>query len=80
MQIQEVLLIVGIGYVGRRLQHLLMAAGYRIHVIDRKAPEQKGNGNIEFHTCLLYDASILRDVLPRCATVFFLVSESGYEV
>jgi UDP-glucose 4-epimerase len=76
MNPQEVLLIGGMGYVGRQLQELLRAAGNRIHVIDRKAPEQSVNENIEFHEGLLSDESILRAVLPRCATVFFLASDS----
>ena len=76
MNLQEVLLIGGMGYVGRQLQEPLMTAGYRVHVIDRKAPEQKRNGNIEFHECLLSNESILRYVLHRCATVFYLASDS----
>jgi UDP-glucose 4-epimerase len=76
MNPQEVLLIGGMGYVGRQLQEPLRAAGYRIHVIDRKASEQPANENIEFHEGLLSDESILRAALPRCATVFFLASDS----
>ena len=76
MNLQEVLLIGGMGYVGRRLQQPLMTAGYRIHVIDRRAPDEKEERDIEFHGCLLSDESILRDVLPRCATVFYLASDS----
>jgi UDP-glucose 4-epimerase len=76
MNTQEVLLIGGMGYVGRRLQKPLMTAGYRIHVIDRKVPEQKGTENIEFHESLLSDEAVLRNVLPHCAAVFFLASDS----
>jgi UDP-glucose 4-epimerase len=76
MKVQEVLLIGGMGYVGHQLQEPLMAAGYRIHVIDRRTPDEKEKGDIEFHGCLLSDESILRDVLPRCVTVFFLASDS----
>lgn len=76
MNNQEVLLIGGMGYVGRQLQEPLLKAGYRVHVIDRKAPEQKENKNIEFHECLLSNESILRDMLHRCATVFYLASDS----
>ena len=74
MNLREVLLIGGMGYVGRQLQEPLIAAGYKVHVIDRKAPEQKRN--IEFHECLLSNESILKDMLDRCATVFYLASDS----
>lgn len=76
MNNQEVLLIGGMGYVGSQLQDPLLKAGYQVHVIDRKAPEQKENNNIEFHECLLSNESILRDMLHRCATVFYLASDS----
>jgi len=76
MNFQEVLLIGGMGYVGRQLQELLLAAGYRVNVMDRKSPAQKGNENIDFHKCLLSDESVLRDLLHRCSTVFFLASDS----
>lgn len=49
MDFQEVLLVGGMGYVGRQLQEPLLKAGYSVHVIDRKLPEQKGTENIEFH-------------------------------
>jgi len=76
MNLQDVLLIGGMGYVGRKLQEPLLKAGYKVHVIDRKAPEQKGNKNIEFHECLLSNESLLRDVLQHCVTVFYLASDS----
>lgn len=78
MNFQEVLLIGGMGYVGRQLLKPLIAAGYRVHVLDRKAPEpeQKRIGNIEFHEYLNSNESTLRDVLPRCSTVFYLASDS----
>jgi UDP-glucose 4-epimerase len=74
MNLREVLLIGGMGYVGRQLQEPLIATGYKVHVIDRKAPEQKGN--VVFHECLLSNESILKDVLQHCATVFYLASDS----
>lgn len=76
MNIQEVLLIGGMGYVGRRLQGLLLKAGYRVHVLDKTAPEQWGKEEIEFHEGLLSDEFILREVLGRCGTVFYLASDS----
>lgn len=76
MNLQEVLLIGGMGYVGRQLQKPLMAAGYKVHVIDRKIPEQKRNGNIEHYECLSVNETILRDVIPRCSAVYYLASDS----
>lgn len=78
MNPHEVLLIGGMGYVGRQLQEPLIAAGYRVHVMDRKIPDQKRkkNENIEFHESLLSNESVLKDMLQRCATVFYLASGS----
>lgn len=76
MNLLEVLLIGGMGYVGRQLQEPLLKAGYKVHVIDRKFPEQKGNKNIEYHECLSTSESILKNVLHRCAIVFYLASDS----
>ncbi len=76
MNSREVLLIGGMGYVGRQLQRPLLKAGYRVHVLDKTAPEERGKEEIEFHEGLLSDESILREVLGRCGTVFYLASES----
>lgn len=76
MNLQEVLLIGGMGYVGRQLQEPLKAAGYKIHVIDRKVPKQEGDENIEFYGCHLSDEAVLIKVLPRCSSVIFLASDS----
>jgi UDP-glucose 4-epimerase len=76
MNIQEVLLIGGMGYVGRQLQKPLLKSGYKVHVIDRSAPAQKENDNIEFYEYLLSGESVLREVLQSCGTVFYLASDS----
>jgi UDP-glucose 4-epimerase len=76
MNPQEVLLIGGMGYVGRKLQRPLLKAGYRVHVLDKTAPVQRGNEEIEFHEGLLSDESILKEVMGRCGTVFYLASDS----
>ncbi len=76
MNPQELLLIGGMGYVGRQLQAPLLKAGCRVHVLDKTAPEKRGNEEIEFHEGLLSDESVLRDVLQRCGTVFYLASAS----
>ncbi|MDD4275315.1 MAG: NAD-dependent epimerase/dehydratase family protein [Desulfobacter postgatei] len=76
MNPQEVLLIGGMGYVGRQLQRPLLKAGYRVHVLDKTAPERRGEEAIEFHEGLLSDESILKEVLDRCGTLFYLASDS----
>jgi UDP-glucose 4-epimerase len=76
MNLQEVLLIGGMGYVGRQLQGPLLKAGYRVHVLDKTVPEQRGKEEIEFHEGLLSDKSILKEVLGLCGTVFYLASDS----
>lgn len=76
MNLQEVLLIGGMGYVGRKLQEPLLKASYRVHVLDKTVPEQRGEEEIEFHEGLLSDESILKEVLGRCGTVFYLASDS----
>ncbi|MBN1474985.1 MAG: NAD-dependent epimerase/dehydratase family protein [Syntrophaceae bacterium] len=76
MNLQEVLLIGGMGYVGRQLRNPLLNASYKVHVIDRNIAEQKENDNIEFYECLLSDESVLREVLQRCSTIFYLASDS----
>ena len=76
MNLQEVLLIGGMGYVGRQLQGPLLKAGYRVHVLDKTVPEKRGKEEIEFHEGLLSDESILKEVLDRCGTVFYLASDS----
>jgi UDP-glucose 4-epimerase len=76
MSPREVLLVGGMGYVGRKLQQPLMVAGYRIHVIDRIAPDEGENNSVEFHQCQLSEESVLRNLLPDCSVVFFLASDS----
>lgn len=76
MNLQEVLLIGGMGFVGTRLQAPLLETGYRVHVIDRKMPDKKESGRIKFHANLLSDESVLRNVLDNCSTVFYLASDS----
>ncbi len=76
MNNQEVLLVGGMGFVGCRLQTPLLETGYRVHVIDRKKPDNKESARIKFHASLLSDESVLRNVLNNCSTVFYLASDS----
>ncbi len=76
MNLKEVLLVGGMGYVGCQLQKSLLKAGYKVHVIDINAPDQKDKDNILFYRSALSEESILREVLQRCANVFYLVSGS----
>jgi len=48
MNLQDVLLIGGMGYVGRKLQEPLLKAGYKVHVIDRKARNKKETKILNF--------------------------------
>ena len=76
MNLPEVLLIGGMGFVGRQLQGPLLSAGYKVHVIDRKSARKGQNDNIEYYECLLFDEYILNDIMTRCKIVFYLASDS----
>ena len=76
MNLKEVLLVGGMGYVGCQLQNLLLKDGYKVHIIDINAPDQKENDNIVFYKCALSEEPILRKVLQCCANVFYLASGS----
>lgn len=76
MNNQEVLLVGGMGFVGCQLQTPLLETGYRVHVIDRKKPDNKESARIKFHASLLSDESVLRNVLNNCSTVYYLASDS----
>lgn len=76
MKSQEVLLIGGMGYVGRQLQNPLADAGYTVHVLDKKPPQKDENVKIHHHRFRLSDEAPLKELLSRCGTVFYLASDS----
>ncbi len=76
MSNQEVLLIGGMGFVGRRLQEPLLKAGYRVNIIDRKSPQKGDNSDIVHHECSLADEAVLKRILKNCHAVFYLASDS----
>ena len=76
IQDHQVLLVGGMGFVGRQLQRSLLDAGYTIHILDQMVSGSETKDGINFYEVPSSSESLCRELLQRCSTVFYLASSS----